>query len=104
MASRHRCLHRPLGSARAVNGCLSNSLPRRWVLVGSAAFTLVVVVLFPTTPFLWMVCLGIVALGSAVYSPTRYAMLPAVANDTGVALPRLNSWIEVGGGARFSAA
>jgi 1-acyl-sn-glycerol-3-phosphate acyltransferase len=82
-----------------LNGCLSNSLPRRWVLVGSAAFTLVVVALFPLTPFLWMACLGVVALGAAVYSPTRYAMLPAAACDTGVSLPRLNSWIEVGGAA-----
>ncbi len=82
-----------------LNGCLSNGLPRRWVLVGAATFTLVVVALFPATPLLWMACLGAVALGAAVYSPTRYAMLPAAALDTGVPLPRLNSWIEVGGAA-----
>jgi 1-acyl-sn-glycerol-3-phosphate acyltransferase len=82
-----------------LNGALSNGLPRRSVLAGSAAFTLLVVALFPLTPFLWMACLGVVALGAAVYSPTRYAMLPAAASDTGVSLPRLNSFVEVGGAA-----
>jgi 1-acyl-sn-glycerol-3-phosphate acyltransferase len=82
-----------------LNGCLSNGLPRRRVLAVSAAYTLLVVALFPLTPLLWMACLGAVALGAAVYSPTRYAMLPAAAGDTGVSLPRLNSWVEVGGAA-----
>jgi 1-acyl-sn-glycerol-3-phosphate acyltransferase len=82
-----------------LNGALCNGLPRRRVLAGAAAFTLLVVALFPLTPFLWMACLGVVALGAAVYSPTRYAMLPAAASDTGVSLPRLNSFVEVGGAA-----
>ena len=82
-----------------LNGALCNGLSRRRVLAVSAAYTLLVVALFPLTPFLWMACLGAVALGAAVYSPTRYAMLPAAASDTGVSLPRLNSWVEVGGAA-----
>ena len=47
----------------------------------------------------WMICLGLVALGSAIYSPARYAMLPAVAEDTRIPLPRVNGWIEMGGAA-----
>jgi 1-acyl-sn-glycerol-3-phosphate acyltransferase len=82
-----------------LNGCLSNALPRRWVLVGSAAYTLAVVALFSFFSGSWLICLGAVALGAAVYSPTRYAMLPAAAKDTAVPLPRLNSWVEVGGAA-----
>jgi 1-acyl-sn-glycerol-3-phosphate acyltransferase len=82
-----------------VNGCLNNGLPRRWVLAGSAAFTLLVVTLFTAGHWSWMVCLGVVALGSAIYSPARYAMLPAVAEDTRIPLPRVNGWIEMGGAA-----
>jgi 1-acyl-sn-glycerol-3-phosphate acyltransferase len=79
-----------------LNGSLCNSLPRRWVLTGAAVWTLAAVALFPLSP---MVCLGVVALGAAIYSPTRYAMIPAAASDTGVSLPRLSSWVEVGGAA-----
>jgi len=82
-----------------LNGCINNSLPRRWVLAGSAAFTLLVVTLFAAMPGHWMLCLGIVAVGSAIYSPARYAMLPAVAEDTRIPLPRVNGWIEMGGAA-----
>jgi 1-acyl-sn-glycerol-3-phosphate acyltransferase len=80
-----------------LNGCINNGLPRRWVLTGSAAFTLFVVAAFAVGQWEWMICLGIVALGSAVYSPARYAMLPAVAEDTHIPLPRVNGWIEMGG-------
>ena len=82
-----------------LNGCINNGLPRRAVLVGSAAFTLLVVALFSTAAWPWMVCLGVVALGSAIYSPARYAMLPAVAEDTRIPLPGVNGWIEMGGAA-----
>lgn len=82
-----------------LNGCLNNGLPRRWVLVGSAAFTLLIVTVFATGQGSWMICLGVVALGSAIYSPARYAMLPAVAEDTRMPLPRVNGWIEMGGAA-----
>jgi 1-acyl-sn-glycerol-3-phosphate acyltransferase len=82
-----------------LNGPINNSLPRRWVLVGSAAFTLLVVTIFTATPGDWMICLGVVALGSAIYSPARYAMLPAVAEDAHMPLPRVNGWIEMGGAA-----
>ncbi len=80
-----------------INGCINNGLPRRWVLVGSAAYTLAIVCLFAAAQGSWMVCLGAVALGSAIYSPARYAMLPAVAEDARIPLPRVNGWIEMGG-------
>lgn len=79
------------------NGAINNSLPRRWVLVGTAAFILLVVTLFAVVKGDWMVCLGVTALGSAIYSPARYAMLPAIAEDTHIPLPRVNGWIEMGG-------
>ena len=88
------------------HGCLSNSLPRRWVLVAACLLCLLAVAAFvpgsplgavalPGGPWLW--ALGIMALGSALYSATRYAMLPAVAQDTGLPLTRVNGWIELGG-------
>jgi 1-acyl-sn-glycerol-3-phosphate acyltransferase len=80
-----------------LNGCINNSLPRRWVLVGSAAFTLLIVSLFAAMQGSWMLCLGVVALGSAIYSPARYALLPAVAADMRMPLTRVNGWIEMGG-------
>jgi 1-acyl-sn-glycerol-3-phosphate acyltransferase len=80
-----------------LNGSINNGLPRRGVLAGSAAYTLLVVAGFAAGQGPWMLCLGIVALGSAVYSPARYAMLSAVAEDTRIPLPRVNGWIEMGG-------
>ncbi len=82
-----------------LNGCINNGLPRRWVLAGSAAYTLLIVALFTAMQGPWMICLGVVALGSAIYSPARYAMLPAVAEDARMPLTRVNGWIEMGGAA-----
>src|SRR5262245_6446184 len=79
------------------NGALSNCLPKRTVLVGSAAFCLAVVGVFGLLGGPWLVCLGVFAAGAALYSPTRYALLPAAARDTQVPLPRVNGWIELGG-------
>lgn len=82
-----------------LNGPINNSLPRRWVLIGSSVYTLLVVTAFAAGHWSWMICLGVVALGSAIYSPARYALLPAVAEDTRLPLPRVNGWIEMGGAA-----
>jgi 1-acyl-sn-glycerol-3-phosphate acyltransferase len=81
-----------------LNGCLSNSLPRRGVLVGACAFSLAAVAVCAESEA-WMVCLGLAALAAAVYSPARYAMLPAAAADTHIPLPRVNGLIELGGAA-----
>ena len=81
------------------NGVLANSLPRRLVLVGAAGFALVAVVARTNFDVPWLVCLALVAVGSAVYSPVRYALLPAAASDARVPLPRVSGWIEMGGAA-----
>jgi 1-acyl-sn-glycerol-3-phosphate acyltransferase len=80
-----------------LNGCLSNGLPRRHVLAGSSAFALASVAVFAGLRASWMVCLGVVALAAAVYSPARYALLPAAAADSRLPLPRVNGLIEMGG-------
>ncbi|MFN4259324.1 MAG: MFS transporter, partial [Gemmataceae bacterium] len=69
----------------------------RWVLVGSAALCLGAVLLFGPLGGAWRwVTVGVVAIGSAIYSPTRYALLPAAADDTRWPLTRINGFIELG--------
>jgi 1-acyl-sn-glycerol-3-phosphate acyltransferase len=82
-----------------LNGPLCNGLPRRAVLSGSALFTLLVVSAFAVAGGGWVLCLGLVALGAAVYSPARFAVLPAAAADTHIPLPRVNGWVEMGAAA-----
>jgi 1-acyl-sn-glycerol-3-phosphate acyltransferase len=82
-----------------LNGCLSNGLPRRLVLVGAALWCLAVTSGFAGWGGSWLVALGLMAVGSALYSPARYAVLPAAARDTGIPLPRVNGWIEMGSAA-----
>ncbi len=92
-----------------VNGAISNSLPKRWVLVGSAGFCLGATALAgvllgaQSNGWLWCLALGFVAAGAAVYSPTRYALLPAVARDGRMPLRRVMGWIEMGGAAAIVA-
>jgi 1-acyl-sn-glycerol-3-phosphate acyltransferase len=79
-----------------VNGAICNSLPKPLVLAGSAAWCLGVTVLFVLASGPWPACWAVVVLGAAIYSPTRYALLPAAALDTRIPLPRINGWIEMG--------
>ena len=79
-----------------LNGAISNALPKRWVLVGSSAFCLAVVGVFAALNGLWLGCAALVAVGAAVYSPTRFALLPAAARDTHRSLAQVNGWIEMG--------
>jgi 1-acyl-sn-glycerol-3-phosphate acyltransferase len=79
-----------------VNGALGNSLPKRLVLAAAAAFCLGAVGIFAVTGGPWLACLGVVALGNALYSPARYALLPAAAQDARLPLARVNAWIEMG--------
>jgi MFS family permease len=83
------------------NGALSNALRKRGVLVGSAAFCLGAAGLFVTFSEPWPLCaaLFLVAAGMAVYSPTRYALLPAAAADARIPLSRVMGWNEMGGAA-----
>src|SRR5439155_22972071 len=82
------------------NGALSNSLAKRGVLIGSAVFCAAVVAVFGSGAGtssvdygVWLACWALVAIGAAVYSPTRYALLPAAAEDTHLPLTRVNGWI-----------
>lgn len=77
------------------HGCLSNSLPRRWVLVGASLGCFATVAGFiPDGP--WIISLGLTALGAALYSATRYAVLPAIAQDSRLPLNTITGWIELG--------
>jgi 1-acyl-sn-glycerol-3-phosphate acyltransferase len=77
-------------------GAVGNSLPKRWVLAGAAAWCLGVLLAFAPAAGAWFWCLGFLAVGSALYGPVRYAMLPAAARDTHIPLPRVNGIIEMG--------
>ncbi|HEV3204848.1 MAG TPA: MFS transporter [Gemmataceae bacterium] len=78
------------------NGAIGNSLPKRWVLSGSAAYCFAVVLIFALGQGPWLWGLGLVAVGSAVYFPTRYALLAAATKDTQLPAPRVNGLIEMG--------
>jgi acyl-[acyl-carrier-protein]-phospholipid O-acyltransferase/long-chain-fatty-acid--[acyl-carrier-protein] ligase len=79
-----------------LNGALSNSLPKRWVLVATAAYCAGVVALFGVIEGPWIAGWTLLAVGGAIYGPTRYALLPAAADDTRVPLTRITGWIELG--------
>jgi len=44
----------------------------------------------------WIISLGLTALGAALYSATRYAVLPAIAQDSRLPLNTITGWIELG--------
>jgi len=80
----------------------ANELPKRWVLVGSSAYCLMMTAVWMFANELiaddWTLCIGLslVMAGSAVFSPVRYALLPAAAHDTHLPLLRVNALIEMG--------
>ena len=78
------------------NGALSNSLPRRWVLVGTAAYCLSVLAGGVALGAPWLAVWGLLAIGSVIYYPTRYAVLPAAAEETKLPLTRVNGLVEMG--------
>jgi 1-acyl-sn-glycerol-3-phosphate acyltransferase len=82
-----------------INGALGNSLPKRNVLVGAAGFCVAVTALFGLTGGPWLLGWTLVATAAAVYSPTRYALLPAAAADARMPLTRVNGFIEMGAAA-----
>lgn len=86
----------PCVALAPVNGAISNSLPKRRVLVASATFCLAAVATFALAGGPWLWSVAVVALGAAVYGPTRYALLPAAAADAAVPLPRVNALVEAG--------
>ncbi|MBI3410468.1 MAG: MFS transporter [Planctomycetes bacterium] len=78
------------------NGALCNSLPKRLVLTGAAAYGLAVVAGFDFLNGPWLIGWALVASGSAVYGPVRSALLPAAASDTRWPLNRINALVEMG--------
>lgn len=82
-------------------GPLSNAVPKRGTLIGSAVFCLVSTAALglldaEATPGLWVAGLIAVMAGAAVHQTARYALLPTAARATAWPLPRLNAWVEVG--------
>jgi hypothetical protein len=77
-------------------GALGNSLPKRAALVGSSVYCLVLVVLLAWSGRGALACAAGVALGSALYTASRHALLPAAAHDTRLPLPRVVGLIETG--------
>jgi MFS family permease len=79
-----------------IYGASANSLPKRGSLIGSAAYCFAVVLVLGFLGEGWLICLGLVALGSALCTPTRYALLPPAAEDAAVPLGRVVAFIETG--------
>lgn len=79
-----------------LNGAVSNSLPRRGVLFTSTQVSLFVVGIFAYLQSSWTLAWGLLALSWVVYSPARYALLPAVADDTQIPLTRVTGLMDMG--------
>ena len=82
-----------------VNGAIGNTLPKRWVLVGAAGWCMYMVafcIAWAPDSWGWGVGLSSVMMGAAVFSPVRYALLPAAAHDAHMPLSRVNGLIEMG--------
>lgn len=77
-------------------GALSNTLPKRGTLLASAAFCALIATLLALVDRGWLIGLGLVALGSSLYAPTRFAILPAAARDADWPLQRIMSAFETG--------
>ena len=88
-----------------INGALSNSLPKRSVLAAASGWCLAAALLVglligpEQNSWWWCGVLALIMIGAAVYSPARYGLLPAVAQDTRLPLARVNGWIEMGSSA-----
>lgn len=78
------------------NGAICNSLPKPRVLTWTAFYGLAVAGFFVIVGEPLLVCWTLISIGSAIYGPTRYAMLPAASADTHWTLPRINGFIEMG--------
>jgi 1-acyl-sn-glycerol-3-phosphate acyltransferase len=88
-----------------INGAIGNELPKRWVLVGSASYSLAWIcawtfgIAAPQSMIALGIQLTLVMIGAAVFSPARYALLPAAAHDSRMPLTRVNGLIEMGASA-----
>lgn len=75
---------------------MSNSLPKRYVLIASAALGLAAVLGSAADWLHWFACWELLAISFAVYGPIRFALLPAAAQDAKLPLTRVNGLVEMG--------
>lgn len=78
------------------NGALCNTLPKPSLLKTTAVFGVVVTGVFFLIDDHWLLCWALATLGTTIYGPTRYAMLPAASIDTHWPLTRINGFFEMG--------
>ncbi len=78
------------------NGALCNTLPKPLLLKTTALFGFVITGLFFFINDYWLLFWALVTLGSTIYGPTRYAMLPAASLDAHWPLTRINGFFEMG--------
>jgi 1-acyl-sn-glycerol-3-phosphate acyltransferase len=85
-----------------IHGALGNELPKQRALVAAAAYCLLttvfwlIAVAWIPAIWLWLIGLTLVMAGAALFSPVRYALLPAAAQDTRLPLSRINGLMEMG--------
>lgn len=78
------------------NGAICNTLPKPRVLRWTAFAGFAITGVFLLVNDYWIACWALISIFSALYGPTRYAMLPAAAEDTKWPLTRINGFIEMG--------
>src|SRR5437762_8907525 len=83
-----------------ISGALGNALLKRWMLIRSATYSLClatvlgVYVYAAENPGTWGITLSLVMVGTALFRPVCFALLPAAARDTRLSLSRVNSLME----------
>jgi 1-acyl-sn-glycerol-3-phosphate acyltransferase len=86
-----------------LNGAITNAVPKPTVLRLSAMLAFVVSIFAVTldrhSGASWLVIWALIACAAALYGPTRYALLPAAADDAHWPLTRLNGVFETGAAA-----
>ena len=79
-----------------LNGALCNALPKPTVLAAAAAASSLIIAAFAWADGNWLVGWALVAVTAALYSPARYALLPAGSEDARTSLPRVTGVFEAG--------
>jgi hypothetical protein len=79
-----------------LHGALANTLPKPLVLRIAALCGVTVAAFFTWFNDGWLLCVVLAAISSASYTPTRLALLPAAAQETGIPLNSVVGAIESG--------
>src|SRR5436190_5746100 len=84
----------------SINGAIANHVPKRLVLLSSAMYCFSLPVLlgigWEDFPGFRYSALTMVMAGAAVFSPARFALLPAAAKGARIPLSRINGFMEAG--------